>query len=324
MNRTRYFNYIEEKLGILAYRINLKGKLNILDLHNHSENFYAFFLSKVFDWELENLNPIKQNIEAIDLVDHKNKLVLQVSATNTKQKLEASLNKKIIAKYPAYTFKFILISKESSELAKGTFANPHSISFNPKSDIIDNKSILDFILSMDIDKQKGIYHLIQKELGGDIDIVKLDSNLAIIINILSKENLSLSNTVTTNTFEIERKISHNKLIATKSIIEEYAKYYGRLDKKYSEFDTQGSNKSLSVLQSINTSYIEISVKFTNTSSDYILLQVIESIKEKVLKSANFIEIPIDELELCVKIIVVDAFIRCKIFENPLSYTYVTT
>ncbi|EOG6907628.1 SMEK domain-containing protein, partial [Flavobacterium psychrophilum] len=125
MNRTLYFNYIVDKIGILSYNINQKGKLNILDLHNHSENFYSYFLSKVFGWELVNLNPIQQNIEAIDLIDHKNKIVLQVSATNTKQKLESSLSKKIISKYSSYTFKFVLISKESTDLIKGTFLNPH-------------------------------------------------------------------------------------------------------------------------------------------------------------------------------------------------------
>lgn len=324
MNRTRYFNYIFKKLGVLSYNINLKGKLNILDLHNHSENFYAYFLSKVFDWELENLNQLKQNIEAIDLVDHTNKIVLQVSATNTKQKLESSLSKSIIAKYTGYTFKFILISKEGSELAKGNFANPHGISFNPASDIIDNKVLLDRILSLNIDKQKEVYQLVQKELGDEVDIVKLDSNLAIIINILSKENLAVANTITTNTFEIDKKITHNNIIVTKSIIDEYAKYYSRLDKKYSEFDSLGSNKSLSVLQSVNSSYVDESMKTSGISSDNLFLNIIENIKEKVIQSANFIEIPIDELELCVKIIVVDSFIRCKIFENPIGYNYVIT
>lgn len=324
MNRTRYFNYILEKLGILSYNINLKGRLNILDLHNHSENFYAYFLSKVFGWNLENLNALKQNVEAIDLIDHTNKIILQVSATNTKQKLESSLSKDLISKYPGYNFKFILISKEASELMKGTFANPHKISFDPKIDIIDNKIALDFILSMDIDKQKEIYELVKKELGSDIDVVKLDSNLAIIINILSKENLAVATTVTTNTFEIERKITHNNIIATKSIIEDYAKYHSRLDKKYSEFDALGLNKSLSVLQSVNSSYIDELMKSNVASSDNIFLNIIENVKEKVIQSANFIEIPIDELELCVKIIVVDSFIRCKIFENPISYNYVTT
>lgn len=67
-----------------------------------------------------------------------------------------------------------------------------------------------------------------------------------------------------------------------------------------------------------------SEKHLYKGSDNVFLNVIENVKEKVIESANFIEIPIDELELCVKIIVVDSFIRCKIFENPLSYNYVTT
>jgi hypothetical protein len=324
MKRTGYFSYIEEKLGVLAYRINAKGRLNILDLHNHSENFYADLLSIVFGWELKNMNIFKQNVEAIDLVDDKNKIVIQVSATNTKAKLESSLSKKIIGKYPGYTFKFVLISRESIDLVKDTFKNPHGINFNPKMDIFDNKSVLNCILSAAIDKQKEIYQLVQKELGGEVDVVKLDSNLAVVINILSKENLALSPDITISSFEIDKKIDHNLLIATRSIIQEYAKYYGHIDKQYSVFDAMGSNKSLSVLQSVHSSYVDLLVNSLNSNPDYIFLQVIEHLKEKVIKSANFEEIPVDELELCVKIIVVDAFIRCKIFVNPSSYNYVTT
>ncbi|MFT7158620.1 MAG: hypothetical protein ACI8Q1_003653 [Parvicella sp.] len=48
------------------------------------------------------------------------------------------------------------------------------------------------------------------------------------------------------------------------------------------------------------------------------------IKTEVLSSLNFDQIPIDELELCVDILVVDAFIRCKIFQNPDGYNYAST
>ena len=41
MNRTEYFNYIEEKLNILSYRIKNRGKINLLDLNIHSETFFA-------------------------------------------------------------------------------------------------------------------------------------------------------------------------------------------------------------------------------------------------------------------------------------------
>ncbi len=72
MNRTQYFNYIEEKVNTLAYRISLKGKLNILDLHNHSENFYLEFINKLYGYQLVNMNTVKQNVEAIDLIDKNN------------------------------------------------------------------------------------------------------------------------------------------------------------------------------------------------------------------------------------------------------------
>lgn len=324
MNRTLYFDYIEEKLGTLAYRINLKGRLNILDLHIHSENFYAYFLNELYGWNLENLNPFKQNIEAVDLIDITNKLIVQVSATNTKQKVESSLKKDILKSYSDFTFKFVSISKDATDLRKITFSNPHGISFDPKVDIIDNKSILDFILSLDIDNQKELYRLTKKELGNEVDIIKLDSNLAIIINILSKEDLRTSSNPTIDTFEIDRKISHNVIDVTKSIIDDHAKYHPRLDKKYTEFDTLGANKSLSVLQNINSIYIEACVKNKDKDSDFIFLEIIESVNKKVIESANFVDMPIDELELCANIIVVDAFIRCKIFKNPQDYNYAIT
>ena len=68
MNRSNYFNYIEEKLSILATRIDIRGKLNILDLHMHSENFYQDFFNLLCEWQLRNLNAVKQNIEGIDLI----------------------------------------------------------------------------------------------------------------------------------------------------------------------------------------------------------------------------------------------------------------
>lgn len=322
MKRVKYFNYIEEKLGLLAYRINLKGRLNILDLHIHSENFYLCLLNNLFGWELENLNAVRQNIEAIDLIDHKNKLIVQVSATNTKYKVESTLRKKILKNYPGYTFKFVAISNEAAQLRKETFVNPSKLIFEPLNDIIDNKSILNYILSLDIIKQRSIYEFLKEELGGEIDFVKLNTNLALIIDILSKENLNIINDVEIDAYQINRKIEYNKINATKSIIDEFAIYYSLLNNKYSEFDKQGSNKSLSVLQYLKQSYIESSSNSKNKDPDSIFLEVIERVKVKVLESDNYVEIPIEELELCVKIIVVDGFIKCKIFENPKDYNYV--
>ncbi|MDI9319408.1 MAG: SMEK domain-containing protein [Phycisphaerales bacterium] len=322
MNRTPYFDYIEENLNLLAVRINARGKLNILNLHVHSENFYLHFFNELFGWKLENLNKSQQNVEAIDLIDHTNKLIIQISATNTKTKIESALSKNVLKKYTAYHFKFVSISKDATNLRKLTFTNPHNLAFVPKDDIYDTASILNDIISLNVVKQKQVYQFIQEELGNEIDIVKLDSNLASVINILSKEDWdNTENPNQINSFEIDRKINHNNLVNSKLIIDDYCMHYGRVDKIYTEFDALGLNKSSSVLGNIRKEYIKAKGILND---DSLFFEIIQKVKEKIQTSANYVQIPIDELELCVNILVVDAFIRCKIFENPKNYNYATT
>jgi len=318
MNRSSYFNYIEEHLITLSTRIDKTGKLNNLHLHHHSENFYKHFLKELFGWNLENANEQKQNVEAIDLVDDSSKLVVQVSAKNTKDKIESCLKKNKMKDFSGYTFKYVSISKDADKLRKGKFINPHGVLFDPSKDIFDILSILSYIDNLDIKSQKRIYEFIKLELGRDVDIVKLDSNLATIINILSKEDWDSDGDPTVDSFEIERKISYNNLNSAKHIIDDYSAHSAQVDKKYTEFDTQGVNKSGSVLAKIKKEYLK---NLKAKSEDDIFFSTINGVIKQVVNSANYVKIPVDELELSVNILVVDAFIRCKIFENPKNYNH---
>ncbi len=66
-------------------------------------------LNKVLNLKLKNMNAIKQNVEGIDLIDEENKVIVQVSSTNTKTKIENSLKKNIIKRYSNYRFIFVPI-----------------------------------------------------------------------------------------------------------------------------------------------------------------------------------------------------------------------
>lgn len=323
MNRKVYFDYIEERLSTLATRIAYRGKLNILDLHIYSENFYRDCLNKLYDFKLENLNAIEQNAESIDLISHEMKIIIQVSATCTKEKIESALEKEVMNTHKDYTFYFISICKDASDLRKKTYKNKHGIIFDPKKHIYDVPTLLNSINDLEIDPCKMMYEFIKKELGNsEVDPVKLDSNLTSIVNILSKEDLGGDNQVITlNTFEIDRKISYNELDIARSIINDYAIYHNKLDKIYSEFDLAGINKSTSVLGAVRKEYNR---NKTTMKADDLFFLVVKNVQEVVVNSKNFTSMPIDELELCINIIVVDAFIRCKIFENPNNYNYVTT
>lgn len=322
MNRSHYCNYIEERLSTLSYRIKVRGKINLLDLNIYSETFFADLINCLLKYDLKNINCIKQNTEGIDLVDEKNKIIAQVSSTCTKQKIENSLIKEIFENYQGYHFIFIAIVGDADKLRSNTFSNPHKIAFSGIDDIYDMKSLLNIVLNLQIEEQRKLYEFLKNELGNTIDIVKIDTNLASIINILSKEDLTVvTDLPEINSFEILRKIEFNNLILAQPTIDDYKIYYSRLDEKYKEFDKQGVNKSLSVLSVIKSQYNKLLVK---TQDSYeIFFSIIDNIIELIRNSRNYIEIPYEELEMCVSILVVDAFIRCKIFKNPEDYKHVT-
>lgn len=321
MNRSEYFNYIEKKLDILSYRIKNRGKINLLDLNIYSETFFAELINHLLGYNLKNINQIKQNTEGIDLIDEKNKIIAQVSSTCTKRKIESSLNREIFQKYSHFQFIFIAIAGNADTLRTATFKNPHKVMFSPMEHIYDMRSLLNIILNLNISKQRKLYGFIKNELGNDIDIVKMDSNLAAIINILSQENLSdVVDSPEINPFEILRKIEFNNLIDVQSTIDDYAVFYSKLDEKYKEFDKQGINKSISVFSIIRSKYNKLAKKIIDPEE--LFYTIIDDIIELIKNSRNYIEIPYEELEMCVSILIVDAFVRCKIFKNPEGYNYV--
>ncbi len=322
MNRKTYFDYIENKLNDLAHRIESRNKLNLLEFNIHSENLFASLCNIIFDLELKNLNLSYQNIEGIDLIDSKNKVVVQVSSTCTKEKIESSLSKDVYIKYKDYSYKFMSISKNAdTSLKNKTFKNPHSIKFDPKRDIWDVNLLLGEILNQTVENQRRLYVLIKDELGDEVDLVKIESNLSKIINILAGKTLDFKDaSPEINSFAIDDKISFNDLGDVKDIIDDYKIFYHKLDEIYSEFDKEGKNKSFSVLQEIRRQYIKLN-RSNNTPTD-IFYEIVNCVIEIVNESSNYREIPFEELQMCVDILVVDAFIRCKIFKNPEGYNHV--
>lgn len=313
-----YFNFIEEKLSTLATRVSIRSCLNLVDLNIHSENFFASLFSLLFDLELSNVNTVKHNVESVDLIDVKNKIVVQVSATATKQKIEKTLSKPILKNYAGFSLRFIFIgNKDCATLMKSKYKNPYEISFEPQNNIFYLKNILSIIQNSNIEKIKKIYLLVKEEIAFTPDIVKYDTDLAKVINSFSKVNFQNGELPNKLDFEIEEKIKFNLLNTKRDFIKDYSIYIGKLQEKYTEFDRAGRNTSIAVLNSLRTVYRELKNK--NMESSELFDEIIEQAKRKVKESSNIEDVTEEMLELCIQIIIVDAFMKCKIFENPRNY-----
>ncbi len=135
MKRQDYFNSIEERLNLLVLRTKSRGRLNLLDLNIHSENFFRDLLNLIYDYDLENLNNFKSNAEGVDLIDNTNKVIFQVTTTATTTKINSSIEK-LTKVYQSYNLKFMIIVDQIPKLfSKAHPVQNKCISFDPKIDI---------------------------------------------------------------------------------------------------------------------------------------------------------------------------------------------
>ena len=120
-------------------------------------------------------------------------------------------------------------------------------------------------------------------------------------------------------YDISEKIEYNCLRRNRYIVEEYKFYTRSLDNLYDELEEFGTIKKSVVLSRIRNFYLKAKGTLTDGSiddirakSDDIFDDVVDSVCELVTDS----QLDESEIFLAVQIIVVDAFIDCKVLEKP--------
>jgi len=155
--------------------------------------------------------------------------------------------------------------------------------------------------------------------------LKNPSLLKLAVNEISK--LSLDNEINDDekqdlkSFKIQDKITYNSIKRNKSLIEEYKVYYSKLNSLYIELENQGSFKKENLLRNIKNIYLKIKGRYILDSQNQIEKlrensdNIIEDVEEELFKlvdpnnSNNF--------AFEISVIMVDAFMRCNILEEPI-------
>ncbi|MDC9723387.1 MAG: hypothetical protein PSN34_11555 [Urechidicola sp.] len=119
-----------------------------------------------------------------------------------------------------------------------------------------------------------------------------------------------------NSFSIDEKISHNQVVRWKPRINEYKKYQGKVESVYKNLESTGEGfKKDKLLQLIQQRYLTTKGEFlqksenTPNKSDDIL----DKIEKKLIDE---VEAEYDDMVIAIPIIMVDAFMRCKVLEKP--------
>lgn len=155
---------------------------------------------------------------------------------------------------------------------------------------------------------------------------KINQNPSMLKNIIfamSRVNLDeCPDSLVGKLYDPAEKIRFNDLKRNSHLIYTYKVFQGKLNFLYDELESQGSLVKAKLLRYIRMRYEEVKTSYlvpteslldvVRKNSDDIFDAVVRIIEEKVENSGIFDE----DVFLATRIIAVDAFIRCKILEEP--------
>ena len=127
---------------------------------------------------------------------------------------------------------------------------------------------------------------------------------------------------TLNSFNISSKLEYNNVIRYVSLIQEYKVYHRKINSLYNDLERQGSLKKSKVLSAIRNYYLKAKGIYIHPSegemeqikehADDIIDKIVEDLYGELERGDLFNE----DIMLGIDLIIVDAFMRCKILEEP--------
>lgn len=149
--------------------------------------------------------------------------------------------------------------------------------------------------------KEAVYSIADIELGGEI---------------ASGEDMS--------SFDISNKISYNNLRRNRYTVNEYKVFYPKINSIYDELESAGSFRKEKLLRNIKSIYLKAKGKYIEPDDDELqklrdhaddIFEEVEDILYNSLVNDND-SILVEDLAFGISVIMVDAFMRCKILERP--------
>ncbi len=120
------------------------------------------------------------------------------------------------------------------------------------------------------------------------------------------------------------KIDFNSVKRNRNLIQEYSVFFPKIHVIYEELEAQGSFRKEKLLRNIKMLYSRIKGKYVVDSDDELKIiqdnadNIIEDIENQLLQMVDNSSSTKDDIAFALPVIMVDAFLRCKILENPTA------
>ena len=135
-------------MGVLSCHIELNSICNLQDINIVAESFVGDLFRILYGWDLRNANSSFSNNSGYDLISEKDRIIIQVTATDSSEKVKHTLQtlKNVIHEKPdlsGYTLYFMILKIQSKRALKYKgkenkgYICPEGIIFNQKENIYD-------------------------------------------------------------------------------------------------------------------------------------------------------------------------------------------
>ena len=164
MNKEVYLKNIAENLALLSREVSILNAVNLYDINIIAEDFFPGLLNLIYDYELKNANHLEKNAPAIDLIDQKSRIAVQVTSDNSSTKIRHTIeefNKN--QAYHLYDRLVILILTQKKNYSSN-FDTQGLFAFEKERDIWDVEKLIKDIRELKTDKIKEISDYLSEEL----------------------------------------------------------------------------------------------------------------------------------------------------------------
>jgi hypothetical protein len=150
--------------------------------------------------------------------------------------------------------------------------------------------------------------------------------LSVAIKAIAKlKTETIQDNLSVESFDIRDKITYNMIVRNVFLIEDYKIYNNKISALYQELEEQGSFRKEQLLSNIRNIYLKIAGKHAIAGVDRLKVirnnadNIIEDVEQELMQQMTQDESTnSNDFSFAISVIMVDAFMRCKILEEPLK------